>query len=123
MPPAVYDVVVIGAGPGGASAAYYNARLGKHVLLLDKATFPRDKTCGDGLTPRALHILDDMGVLAQAEDAGFRVNGVSVFARHGATMQASVPHHPEFHDYLLVVPRLRLDDILRRRAMEQGRPV
>jgi len=120
MPPAVYDVVVIGAGPGGSSAAYYNASLGKRVLLLDKATFPRDKTCGDGLTPRALHILDDMGVLAQAEDAGFRVNGISVFARHGATMQAGVPHHPEFHDYLLVVPRLRLDDILRRRAIEQG---
>lgn len=115
-----YDVAVIGAGPGGASAAYYAARMGQRVLLLDKATFPRDKTCGDGLTPRALHILDDMGVLAQAEDAGFRVNGVSVFARHGATMQAGVPHHPEFHDYLLVVPRLRLDDILRRRAVEQG---
>lgn len=115
-----YDVAVIGAGPGGASAAYYAARRGQRVLLLDKATFPRDKTCGDGLTPRALHILDDMGVLAQAEDAGFRVNGVSVFARHGATMQAGVPHHPEFHDYLLVVPRLRLDDILRRRAIEQG---
>lgn len=116
----LYDVVVIGAGPGGSAAAYYNARLGRSVLLLDKATFPRDKTCGDGLTPRALHILDDMGVFAQAEQAGFRVNGISVFAKRGATMQASVPEHPEFRDHLLVVPRLYLDDFLRQRAIQQG---
>lgn len=114
-----YDVAVIGAGPGGSSAAYYSARQGRSVLLLDKASFPRDKTCGDGLTPRALHVLEDMGVLAQAEAAGFRVNGISVFAKRGATMQAGVPAHPEFHDHLLVVPRLKLDDLLRKRAVQQ----
>ncbi|MCW5875113.1 MAG: geranylgeranyl reductase family protein [Anaerolineales bacterium] len=116
----VFDVAVIGAGPGGSAAAYYLARQGKKVLLMDKASFPRDKTCGDGLTPRALDVLDDMGILAQAEAAGYRVNGLSVFAKRGAVLQSTIPKHPSLHDYLLVVPRLRLDDIVRRKALEQG---
>src|SRR4029453_4658582 len=49
-----HDVVVIGAGPGGAATAHYLAVRGVDVLLVDRAHFPRDKTCGDGLTPRAL---------------------------------------------------------------------
>lgn len=116
----VFDVAIIGAGPGGSAAAYYLAKQGKHVLLLDKAAFPRDKTCGDGLTPRALEILDDMGILAQVEAAGSRVNGISVFAKRGAVLQSSIPEHPAFHNHLLVVPRFHLDDIVRRRALEQG---
>jgi geranylgeranyl reductase family protein len=115
-----YDVAVIGAGPGGSAAAHYLAEQGKDVLLLDKADFPRDKTCGDGLTPRALHILADMDILPEAEQVGFRVNGISVYARHGATLQADIPQHPDFPNYLLVVPRLKLDDLIRRRAVASG---
>ncbi|HZL81078.1 MAG TPA: FAD-dependent oxidoreductase, partial [Demequina sp.] len=48
------DVIVVGAGPAGSSAAYHCASAGLDVLLLDKASFPRDKICGDGLTPRAV---------------------------------------------------------------------
>src|SRR5690606_33700126 len=51
---------------------------------------------------------------------GYRVNGLSVFAKRGAVLQSAIPKHPSLHDYLLVVPRLRLDDIVRRRALEQG---
>lgn len=120
MSPHVYDVAVIGAGPGGSAAAHYLAQQGRDVLLLDKSDFPRDKTCGDGLTPRALHILDDIGILPQAEQAGFRVNGIAVYAQHGATLQAPIPSHPEFPNYLLVVPRLRLDDLIRSRAVASG---
>ncbi|HET9761030.1 MAG TPA: FAD-dependent oxidoreductase, partial [Nocardioidaceae bacterium] len=47
------DVIVVGAGPAGASTAYHLANAGLDVLLLEKASFPRDKICGDGLTPRA----------------------------------------------------------------------
>ncbi|MBI3243874.1 MAG: FAD-dependent monooxygenase [Chloroflexi bacterium] len=50
---AQHDIIVVGAGPGGAAAAQVLARRGLDVLLLDKSNFPRDKTCGDGLTPRA----------------------------------------------------------------------
>lgn len=116
----LYDVAVIGAGPGGSAAAHYLAQQGKDVLLLDKSDFPRDKTCGDGLTPRALHVLADMGILGEAEQAGFRVNGIAVYARRGASLQAPIPQHPDFPNYLLVVPRLRLDDIIRRRAVQSG---
>lgn len=60
--PKLFDVAVVGAGPAGAAAAIHAARAGYEVLLLDAATFPRDKTCGDGLTPRAMHQLDLLGV-------------------------------------------------------------
>jgi menaquinone-9 beta-reductase len=50
----IHDVIVVGAGPAGSSAASFLARRGLNVLLLDKSGFPRDKVCGDGLTPQAL---------------------------------------------------------------------
>ena len=56
------DVIVVGAGPGGAGTAAHLARRGLDVVLLEKATFPRDKICGDGLTPRAVRALVKLGV-------------------------------------------------------------
>jgi geranylgeranyl reductase family protein len=56
------DVAVIGAGPAGTAAAITLARAGRKVLVVDKATFPRDKCCGDGLTTAALRLLDDLGL-------------------------------------------------------------
>jgi geranylgeranyl reductase family protein len=56
-----YDVVVVGAGPGGTAAAITLARAGFEVLLADKARFPRDKCCGDGLTTNALRLIDQLG--------------------------------------------------------------
>ena len=52
--PAQADVLVVGAGPAGSAAAAWAARSGADVVLADAAVFPRDKTCGDGLTPRAI---------------------------------------------------------------------
>lgn len=62
MPPHL-DVIVVGAGPGGSAAAHYLAHQGLDVLLLDKANFSRDKTCGNTLMPRALTVLAGMGLL------------------------------------------------------------
>jgi geranylgeranyl reductase family protein len=116
----MYDVIVVGAGPGGAATAHYLAQGGAHVLLLDKAQFPRDKTCGDGLTPRALGMLADMGILSQAEQLGMRINGVHLHAKHGNQMRAAIPQHATLPDYLLIVPRFELDDLIRNRALRSG---
>ena len=56
------DVIVVGAGPAGSTAACILARRGLHVLLLDRKTFPRDKTCGDGFPPGSIEILNSLGL-------------------------------------------------------------
>ncbi len=56
------DVIVVGAGPAGSTTAYHLAQAGLDVLLLEKTTFPREKICGDGLTPRAVKSLVRMGI-------------------------------------------------------------
>ena len=66
----LHDVAIVGAGPAGATCAWYLARQGLDVLLLDKAKFPRDKFCGDAVIPRAQRHLERMGVLQQLIDAG-----------------------------------------------------
>ena len=60
--PEIVDVVVVGAGPGGIAAAITASRCGNSVVCVDKATFPRDKTCGDGLTAEALRALETLGL-------------------------------------------------------------
>src|SRR5205085_8372372 len=77
-----FDVLVVGSGPGGAATAYHLARQGLSVGLVEKSSFPREKVCGDGLTPRAVRALLDMGI--DTEDPGFvRVDGLRVYGRRG----------------------------------------
>lgn len=115
-----HDVVIVGAGPAGSGLAYFLAQQGREVLLIDKAEFPRDKTCGDGLTPRALGVLRTMGVLPQVEAAGHRLNGIHFYARHGQKVASPIPAWKDLPRYLLVVPRLKLDDVLRQHAVAAG---
>jgi geranylgeranyl reductase family protein len=115
-----YDVVVVGAGPGGSSAAYYLARRNLRVLMVDKADFPRDKTCGDGLTPRALAVLDDMGLLDQLSQTSCRINGVEIYAPNGHSVASPIAARDGRHAFMLVVPRLKLDDVLRQHALAAG---
>ena len=68
--PALYDVAIVGAGPAGATAGYFLASGGKRVALLEKATFPRDKRCGDAWCEPALDILEEMGVIQELEAEG-----------------------------------------------------
>jgi len=116
----MHDVVIVGAGPGGSAAAYYLAKQGLDVLLLDKADFPRDKTCGDGLTPRALTVLEDMELLSELLPVGCRLNRVEVASAAGQTVTAPFPGKNGRPGYTLIVPRFTLDDILRRHAITHG---
>ena len=118
--PDTYDVAIVGAGPGGSATAYYLAKAGFSVLLLDKFTFPRDKTCGDALTPRALRILNDMGIAHAIEQIGHRINKVEFFAPQGHSAIAPLPQAKDDCDHLLFVRRLLLDNILLERAISSG---
>ena len=112
------DVLVVGAGPGGSAAAYHLARRGLEVVLLDRASFPREKVCGDGLTPRAVLALRRMGV--DTEDPGFeRVVGLRVRSRYGE-VELPWPELETFPSYGLVRTRRDLDELLVRRAVGAG---
>ncbi len=115
-----YDVVVVGSGPGGAATAHYLASAGVSVLLLDKFEFPRDKTCGDGLTPRGLALLDEMGILGRLQREGYLINGLEVFSPNGASTTVGIPRSVGAPDYALCVPRLTLDNVIRVRALACG---
>lgn len=113
------DVVVVGAGPGGATAAYYLAQSGLDVLLLDKAAFPREKVCGDGLTPRAVKALVAMGIDTSPEAGWLHNKGLRVIAG-GIRLELPWPDLAAYPDYGLVRTRYDFDDLLARRAQQAG---
>ena len=113
------DVAVVGAGPAGSIAACTAARRGLRVALIERGTFPRDKTCGDGIGPGAVRVLRDLGldsVLAGRQ----RIASVSVFGPTGERSENPVPTIPGKSTDVFVVPRLELDEHLFRAAIESG---
>ncbi|WP_198597881.1 geranylgeranyl reductase family protein [Blastococcus atacamensis] len=115
--PSATDVLVVGAGPAGSSAAAWAARAGHDVVLADAAVFPRDKTCGDGLTPRAIAELDLLGLgnwaRSRARNRGLRAAGF------GREWELPWPGG-EFPDHGSAVPRTELDARIRQVAVEAG---
>src|SRR5579862_7075471 len=85
------DVAVVGAGPAGAAAAIILARASRKVVLIDKATFPRDKCCGDGLTVAALRRLDDLGLDPASVPSWEPVDEVVVSASDGRELSLPLP--------------------------------
>ncbi|HVQ92151.1 MAG TPA: geranylgeranyl reductase family protein, partial [Mycobacteriales bacterium] len=113
------DVVVVGAGPGGATTAYHLAQAGLDVLLLEKSRFPREKVCGDGLTPRAVKSLIGMGIDVSASAGWVRNRGLRVIGG-GRRLELPWPELASYPDFGLVRPRLDLDEILVRQAEKAG---
>jgi geranylgeranyl reductase family protein len=112
-----WDVVVVGGGPAGAAcaAAARRAAPGARVLVLDRADFPRDKVCGDGIAPEALDVLAGLGLDAGALTAGYaRVPRLRLRSPGGATVERAM-HRPA-----AVVPRAVFDDRLLRAALASG---
>jgi geranylgeranyl reductase family protein len=110
------DVIVVGAGPGGSATAAYLADHGLDVLLLEKSAFPRDKICGDGLTPRATKELISLGVDTSGwqRTKGLRIKG------GGHTLQLDWPQTDHFPSYGMVRTRAQLDETLARHAQSRG---
>jgi menaquinone-9 beta-reductase len=113
-----HDVLVVGGGPAGASCAYWLAEAGHDVLLVEKKRYPREKTCGDGLTPRSVKQLNDMG-LAGALAGHHRFDGLRSIA-FGRTLELRWPDHPDFPTYGYVVTRKDLDQLVAERAAKAG---
>ncbi|QNI09276.1 NAD(P)/FAD-dependent oxidoreductase [Mycobacterium kubicae] len=111
------DVVVVGGGPAGSAAAAWAARAGRDVLVIDSASFPRDKACGDGLTPRAVAEMEQLGLgewlAGRIRHQGLRMSGF------GGEVQVEWPG-PSFPAYSSAVARLELDDRIRKVAEDAG---
>ena len=111
------DVIVVGAGPAGSAAAFHLARAGLDVLLLDKAAFPREKVCGDGLTPRAVKQLVAMGIDISPGSGWLRNHGLRIVGG-GHRLQLPWPDLSDYPSFGLVRRRLDFDEILARTAQK-----
>jgi menaquinone-9 beta-reductase len=110
---------VIGAGPGGSACAYWLAEAGWDVAVVERKRFPRHKTCGDGLTPRAVRQLDDMGLATTVAEGGHRYRGLRAQG-FGRTLEMEWPEHPVFPSYGYTITRHDLDTLVAELAVKAG---
>jgi len=112
------DVLVVGGGPGGASAGYWLARAGVSTLVVEKKSYPRDKTCGDGLTPRAIKQLMDMGFDFDVPTL-HRIDGLRAYAGD-LKIELPWPEHTIYPNWGAVIRRSDLDGQVAMLAEKQG---
>ena len=127
MAPRDADVIVVGGGPAGSATAFFLARAGLQVRLVDRARFPREKPCAEYLSPQASRVLSEMGVLERVEAAGAaQLSGMRVTAPNGTSFlgEFAAGHgYQGFRDRGLALRRTLLDPILLDRAREAGADV
>ncbi|MDQ6838623.1 MAG: geranylgeranyl reductase family protein [Actinomycetota bacterium] len=116
------DVLVIGGGPSGGAAAYWLAAAGHDVTVVERKRFPREKTCGDGLTPRSVKQLEEMGLSDELASAGHRYDGLRSHG-FGKTLELAWPSHPDLPSYGYVITRKDLDALVAGRATKAGATV
>jgi menaquinone-9 beta-reductase len=118
-PDHLYDVVIVGGGPSGSSCAYWLAQAGWDVAVVEKKAFPRTKTCGDGLTPRSVRQLADMGLEDEVAAHGHRYQGLRAYG-FGQKLEMEWPAHPNFPSYGYCITRFDLDDLVAQHALKHG---
>jgi len=115
-----FDVCVVGAGPAGSLAAAELAAAGFRTLLVDRADFPRDKVCGDGVSPRAVRILKSAGLYQEDVFSRFsRIEGVRIRSPEGAVLEVSFRGDEEIGEGY-VIPRKIFDQFLLEGALRRG---
>ncbi len=117
-----FDVVIVGAGPSGSACAYWLAQAGWSVALIEKKSFPRVKTCGDGLTPRSVLQLRAMGLEEAVAARGHRYEGLRAHG-FGARVEMRWPAHEVFPSYGYTITRYALDELVADRAAGAGATV
>lgn len=117
----IYDVVVVGAGPAGSAAAAWLAKAGCSVALLERHTFPRDKVCGDGLTPQALWWIDKLGCLDEVLAAtASAITNCDLYINKRKILTSAFPTNSVYPPFCTMLDRARLDTILANHAKRCG---
>lgn len=115
-----HQVIVVGAGPGGATAAMTLAQKGYDVLLLDRQSFPRDKICGDAVPATALDLLHTLGMEEKIRAANFYyIDKIRLVSPKGYTMDADL-EEDEHGSHSAIVPRQEFDVLLQQHAVDSG---
>jgi flavin-dependent dehydrogenase len=116
-----YDVIIIGAGPAGSTVSTLLAREGLRALLLEKSRFPREKLCGEFITPECLGVFDRLGVSERMFDAGAKIiDQWTLFAPDGRGVDVPMEWIAGGHNHAISISRARMDLILLERAREVG---
>ena len=119
----LYDAVISGAGPAGCSAALTLAQKGHSVLLIDKARFPREKICGDGVTAASTALLEEMGVLEQLRQRPGSLKlfkGATFVSPGGAVVQGRILQNGNLKGDSYVIARTDLDECLVNRVKDHS---
>lgn len=114
------DVIVVGAGPGGSATATHLAKRGLDVLLLEKTQFPREKVCGDGLTPRTVKELTLLGIDTSEAAGWHHITGLRIYGGKGQPLEMPWPELKSFPNYAMTRTRKEFDQILVNHAVANG---